>query len=76
MSIRKKVNELLDWYDANAKEVTRVPVVARPSTLRKFCKKKRGDARLMYRGREIVPTKKAKKDEDDFQQFGTFDEEH
>ncbi len=87
MSVRKDLNALLDWYDANAKEVLRVPVVCRPATLRKFCKKKRGDPRLMYRGREIVPTKKAKKDEalpysldslarDEMQQYGTPGENH
>lgn len=76
MSIRQDVNKLLDWYDENDKSVTRVPVLARPNTLRKFCKKKRGDPRLIYRGREIVPNKLAKKEVDDMQQFGIFGEEH
>lgn len=55
MTIKKKLDELLQWYDDNGKVVTTVKVNCRPLTLRRFCV--RVDGKEFYKGREIVAVK-------------------
>jgi len=60
MSIKRDLDDLIDWYeDNNPSAGQTIPVRARPSTLSKFAKKKRGGP-YTYRARIIVPVRPAK----------------
>ncbi len=63
-SVRSNVDALIDWYERFNPSVRTVAVNCRPATLRKFCKKngKRGGP-WIYRGREIVPMRKPRRQE-------------
>lgn len=60
MTIREDLDRLIDWYEKHCHIVGRViPVLAAPSTIRQFARKKRGGP-FLYRGCEIVPIGKAR----------------
>jgi hypothetical protein len=62
MSVKKDVSDLILWYRQHKPEVKVIAVNAAAATLRRFCKKKRKGP-FMFEGFEIVPTRKAKKDQ-------------
>jgi hypothetical protein len=54
MSIKTKVDELIDWYEENRPRAGKeIPIAATANTVRKFARKKNGVYR--YRDRVIVP---------------------
>lgn len=64
MSVRKDLDALIDWYEAHdPASGMRIAVSATRNTVRKFARCRRG-APLFYRGREIVPTRKTRRERD------------
>lgn len=60
MTIRAQIDRVIDWYEKHSFVVGRViPVLAAPSTLRKFARKQRGGP-FIYRDCELVPIGKAR----------------
>ena len=63
MTVRSSIDALIRWYETNAPvtagRVLRVDATA--NTVRKFARKTRGGP-YMYRGREIVPARKPRKE--------------
>lgn len=63
MSVKSSVDALIKWYETNAPvtagRILRVDATA--STVRKFARKVRGGP-YMYKGREIVPGRKPRKE--------------
>jgi hypothetical protein len=65
MSIRRQLDELIDWYEREgAADAGRViPVVATRATVKKFARKHGvRNGPWLYRGREIVPVRKPRKE--------------
>jgi hypothetical protein len=66
VSVRKDIDELINWFEANNPRASRtLQVCATPNTVRRFAKRMRNaDGRIIrhgpyiYRGREIVPIRK------------------
>jgi hypothetical protein len=59
MSVRKKLDELIDWYELNKPDAGRaIKVNATPNTIRKFAKRKSRGGPFVYREREIVAGRK------------------
>lgn len=64
MSIRRQLDELIDWYEREGEpDAGRViPVAATRATVRKFARKHGvRNGPWLYRGREIVPVRKPRK---------------
>jgi hypothetical protein len=63
VSIKKDLDELIAWYDANKPEAGKqIPVRCTRDTVRKFAKRTRKGGAFMYREREIIPMRKSRKE--------------
>lgn len=60
MSIKRELDEILNWYDAYGHRPAQIPVICRPRTLAKFARKRERGGPYVYRGSVVVGIKPAR----------------
>lgn len=64
MSVKTDLDELIAWYETNKPGVKVIVACCTKNTLRKFAKRPVRGGPFMYRDREIIPTRKPRKERD------------
>ncbi len=61
MSIKRDLDEILDWYDAYSSRPATIPIICRPRTLAKFSRKRERGGPYVYRGSVVVGIRQARR---------------